>query len=46
MLEFAVKFGYLDRDDGAALYHTYDEILRTIVGMINHPESWTLERKN
>jgi four helix bundle protein len=44
-LEFRVKFDYLDRDEAADLYQTYDEILRTIVGMINHPESWTLKSK-
>jgi four helix bundle protein len=44
-LEFSVKFGYLDRDQAASLHQTYDEILRTIVGMINHPESWTLKSK-
>ena len=41
-LEFAVKCGYLNRDDGRSLYATYDEIIATIVGMINHPETWIL----
>ena len=41
-LEFAVKCGYMDRDAGADLYRTYDEILGTLVGMINHPETRTL----
>ena len=41
-LEFAVKCGYVTRDEGRTLYTTYDEILRTIVGMINHPETWVL----
>jgi len=41
-LEFAVKCGYLPRDEARALYRAYDEILRTLVGMINHPESWLL----
>ena len=43
-LEFAVKCGYLSRDDGKQLYITYDEIIATIVGMINHPETWVLPR--
>ncbi len=43
-LEFAVKCGYLGRDDGKQLYVTYDEIIATIVGMINHPETWLLPR--
>ncbi len=41
-LEFAVKCGYLKREEGRLLYHAYDEILSTLVGMINHPESWIL----
>lgn len=39
-LEFAVKCDYLSREAGAALYKTYDSILITFVGMINHPETW------
>src|SRR5438874_2297874 len=36
-LEFAVKCGYVNRDQAAPLYQDYDAILGTIVGMINHP---------
>ncbi len=43
-LEFAVKCGYLDRDEGKQLYIIYDEITATIVGMINHPQTWVLPR--
>ena len=43
-LEFAVKCGYLNRDDGKQLYITYDKIIATIVGMINHPKTWILPR--
>jgi len=43
-LEFAVKCGYLNRDGGKQLYITYDEIIATIVGMINHPKTWILPR--
>src|ERR1700745_2486188 len=39
-IEFAVKCGYLNRDKAEGLYRTYDEILRTLVGMITHPETW------
>lgn len=45
-LEFAVKCEYMDRDEAATLYQTYDEILGTFVGMINHPETWTIGRRN
>ena len=41
-LEFAVKCGYLNRAEARELYRTYDEILGTLVGMINHPETWIL----
>src|SRR5215813_11183326 len=44
-LEFAVKCGYLEREKAAKLYQTYDRILATLVGMMNHPESWTFPRK-
>ena len=41
-LEFAVKCGYMSPDEGRTLYATYDDILGTIVGMINHPGTWVL----
>ncbi len=41
-IEFAVRCGYLDRTVAATLYQKYDGIIRTIVGMITHPDSWTL----
>jgi four helix bundle protein len=44
-IEFAVKCGYLNRDEAVQLYAAYDEILRMFVAMINHPESWIIKRK-
>lgn len=44
-LEFAVECSYMDRDDAAALYQTYNEILGTLVGMINHPETWIISKQ-
>ena len=41
-LEFAVKCGYMKRSEAASLYRTYNGILGTIVGMINHPETWLI----
>ena len=41
-LEFSVRCNYLPREDGLRLYTTYEEIIRTIVGMINHPDTWLL----
>jgi four helix bundle protein len=43
-VEFAVKCGYIDRDTGVLLYQTYDKIVATIVGMINHPETWVIQK--
>jgi four helix bundle protein len=41
-IEFAVKCGYLNCDHAETLYRAYDEVLRTIVGMITHPETWVI----
>ena len=38
-LEFAAASGYMSDDEAAILVQLYDEILGTIVGMINHPET-------
>lgn len=43
-IEFSVRCGYLGRDTGAELYRSYDRILATVVGMITHPDTWTLRR--
>jgi four helix bundle protein len=40
-LEFAVRCGYLSRDAGTELYQTYDRVISTLIGMINHTDSWT-----
>ncbi len=42
-LKFAAKCGYLREDYGAALDTEYDAIIRTIVGMINHRDKWTIQ---
>ena len=44
-LQFAVKCGYVSREVASGLYRTYDEIIRTVVGMINHPDQWTVRRR-
>jgi four helix bundle protein len=41
-LEFAVRCGYMEAAKGRELYRTYNTILRTLVGMINHPDTWIL----
>ena len=45
-LEFAVECEYLQRDEAAALYRAYDDIMGTLVGMMNHPETWVLPGRN
>ncbi len=41
-IEFAVKCHYLDRDRAEPLYRACDDVLRTLVGMITHPETWVI----
>src|SRR6267154_1313538 len=44
-LQVSVQCSYMERETGASLYQTFHEILGTLVGMINHPETWTINRK-
>jgi four helix bundle protein len=44
-IEFAEKCGYLRPDQAGALLEAYDEVLRMIVAMINHPENWVIEQR-
>jgi four helix bundle protein len=39
-ITFALKCGYIQRDEAKTLYESYNMVLRTLVGMINHPETW------
>jgi four helix bundle protein len=41
-LAFAFRCGYMPRDDAKVLYEAYNQIIRTLVGMINHPETWII----
>ncbi len=41
-IEFATRFNYISEDNARALRQRYDEILGTIVGMINNADSWLL----
>ncbi len=41
-LEFAVRCKYMESEIARPLYMDYDAILTTIVGMINHPETWVM----
>lgn len=44
-LEFAVKGEYMTREQATDLYKAYTAIIRTLVGMINHPETWVIHKK-
>ena len=41
-IKFAVKCGYLKGISGRKLYKTYNQILGSLVKMINTPDNWTL----
>src|SRR5690242_20109845 len=43
-IEFALKCGYIDREQANELYQTYDEIIKMIVSMIAHPEIWVIKQ--
>jgi four helix bundle protein len=45
-IEFAVKCGYLSREIAKPLFQDYDSIIRKLVGMITHPETWVLHPKS
>ena len=44
-LEFAVKCGYLNTENGRELYVQYEQIIRTLVGMINNPHTWVITKR-
>jgi hypothetical protein len=41
-LKFAVKGKYLEVDLGRNIYATYNQILGSLVKMINEPDSWLI----
>jgi len=45
-LEFSVECDYLQREDARELYKSYAAIIATIVGMINHPDTWIISPRN
>ncbi|HEX3357413.1 MAG TPA: four helix bundle protein [Tepidisphaeraceae bacterium] len=44
-IEFAVKCEYIDRQQARTLYEKFDRIIGTVVGMINHPETWVIAER-
>jgi len=43
-IEFAVKCGYMTREQGLPIFKLYDEILAMLVRMIDQPEKWLIPR--
>ena len=41
-LEFAVECEYVAPEEARELYAAYKAIIATLVGMINHPETWII----
>ena len=41
-LEFARACEYLSPEDFHEMYQAYDDVIRTLIGMITHPKSWIL----
>jgi four helix bundle protein len=41
-LEFALACGYIKREVASDLSSAYERIIGTVVGMINHADSWVL----
>lgn len=39
-IDFAVACGYLEHQVGERLNEEYEQLIRMIVSMINHPEKW------
>lgn len=44
-LEFAVDCDYISKEEARKLYRTYNEIIKTLVGMINHTDTWLIKKK-
>ncbi len=44
-IEYAVRCEYMAPEEGRILYQTYNGLLGTLVGMINHPETWILSKR-
>jgi four helix bundle protein len=44
-LHFAVSCRYLTRDQAKTLYQNYESIIKMLVTMIKHPETWIVNKK-
>ncbi|MEX1090092.1 MAG: four helix bundle protein [Phycisphaeraceae bacterium] len=41
-IEYRVRCGYLDREAAKPVYQQYEDILKMIIAMINHPDVWII----
>lgn len=41
-LEFALACGYISQDAESSLSDAYDQVIGTVIGMINHADTWVL----
>jgi len=44
-LQFAVECGYANAEASRAIYVEYDSIIAMLVNMQNHPEDWSLTKR-
>jgi len=44
-IEFAAKCGYVTPETARPIYQSYENIVRTLVGMITHPETWVITQR-
>ncbi len=45
-LEYSVKCGYVNREEGRALHRKYDQIMGKLVRLIDNPGQWLLPPKH
>lgn len=43
-IKFAVKCAYLDIEKGRELYGTYNQVIGSLVNMINNPNQWIIAK--
>jgi four helix bundle protein len=41
-LEFALACGYISQDAESSLSDAYDQVIGTVIGMINHADTWVV----
>ncbi len=44
-IKFAVRCNYLDKEKARPIYEEYNAIIGTLIGMMNHSQTWTITKK-